>query len=118
MDEAIARMRERAERVGQEKYIFGDGSDYRKPFSGWGKRSAALAKAIGPSERWTLHDTRRTVATRLQEWTDPLTIEDLLGHTTGVRGGMAGVYNRAETLGRQRPALREWAILLAGLTKS
>ena len=119
MDEAIAPiLEERAGRVGQEKYIFGDGSDYRKPFSGWGKRFAALAKAVGSSERWTLHDIRRTVATRLQAWTDPLTIEDLLGHMTGLRGGMAGVYNRAETLGRQRPALREWAILLTNLKNS
>ena len=119
MDEAIAPMlQERADRVGREKYIFGDGSDYRKPFSGWGKRFAALAKAVGSGERWTLHDIRRTVATRLQAWTDPLTIEDLLGHTTGMRGGMAGVYNRAETLARQRPALREWSVLLGTLEDS
>ncbi len=37
---------------------------------------------------WTLHDIRRTVATRLYEvGTDVLTVEDLLGHTTGVRAG-------------------------------
>jgi integrase len=116
MDEAIAPMlQERAERVGEQRYIFGDGSDYRKPFSGWGKRFAALAKMVGANERWTLHDIRRSVATRLQEWTDPLTIEDLLGHMTGARAGMAGVYNRAQTLERQRPALRSWAIKLAAL---
>ena len=70
---------------------------------------------VGAGERWTLHDIRRSVATRLQAGTDPLTIEDLLGHMTGVRAGMAGVYNRAETLERQRPALRSWAIKLAAL---
>ena len=117
MDEAIAPMlRERAERVGREDYIFGDGSDYRRPFSGWGKRVAAVVKAMPEGEAWTLHDIRRTVATRLYEvGTDVLTVEDLLGHTTGARRGVAGTYNRAQTLERQRPALRAWAAKLAAL---
>jgi integrase len=120
LDEAIATMlAERAERVGQEQYIFGDGSDFRRPFTGWGKRVAALVKAMPKGERWTLHDIRRTVATRLYSaGVDPLVIEDLLGHTTGVRSGVKGVYNRAETLARQRPALRQWAIKLAALKES
>jgi integrase len=115
MDEAIAPMlRERAERVGREDYIFGDGSDYRRPFSGWGKRVAALVRAMPVGEPWILHDIRRTVATRLYEaGTDVLTVEDLLGHTTGARRGVAGTYNRAQTLERQRPALRAWASKLA-----
>jgi integrase len=115
MDDAIAAMlRERAERVGREDYIFGDGSDYRRPFSGWGKRVAALVRVMPVGEPWTLHDIRRTVATRLYEaGTDVLTVEDLLGHTSGARRGVAGTYNRAETLERQRPALRAWAAKLA-----
>jgi integrase len=117
MDEAIIpALRERAERVGREDYIFGDGSDYRRPFSGWGKRVAALVKAMPEGEPWVLHDIRRTVATRLYEaGTDVLTVEDLLGHTTGARRGVAGTYNRAQTLERQRPALRAWAAKLAAL---
>jgi integrase len=117
MDEAIAPMlREREERVGGEDYIFGDGSDYRRPFTGWGRRVAALVKVMPEGEPWTLHDIRRTVATRLYEaGTDVLSVEDLLGHTTGVRSGVRGVYNRAETIERQRPALRAWAAKLAAL---
>jgi integrase len=117
MDEAIIpALRERAERVGREDYIFGDGSDYRRPFSGWGKRVAALVKAMPEGGPWVLHDIRRTVATRLYEaGTDVLTVEDLLGHTTGARRGVAGTYNRAQTLERQRPALRAWAAKLAAL---
>jgi integrase len=117
MDEAIAPMlRERASRVDRDGYIFGDGSDYKRPFSGWGKRVAVLVKAMPEGESWTLHDIRRTVGTRLYEaGTDVLTVEDLLGHTTGVRRGVAGTYNRAETLERQRPALRAWAVKLATL---
>ena len=65
---------------------------------------------------WTLHDIRRTVATRLHDaGVDPLVIEDLLGHLSGVRGGMAGVYNRSVTLAKQREALNDWAGKLAVL---
>jgi integrase len=118
MDEAIAPMLgERASRVGHTGFIFGDGSDFKRPFSGWGKRTAALVKTTPAGERWTLHDIRRTVATRLYSMkiADPLTIEDLLGHLTGIRAGVRGTYNRSETLEHQRPALRAWAAKLAAL---
>jgi integrase len=73
-----------------------------------------LVRAMPVGEPWILHDIRRTVATRLYEaGTDVLTVEDLLGHTTGARRGVAGTYNRAQTLERQRPALRAWASKLA-----
>jgi integrase len=117
MDPAIAPMlQERAERVGEQRYLFGDGSDYRKPFSGWGKRFAALAKIVGANERWTLHDIRRSCATGMHDaGVDALVIDDLLGHT---RLGVRGTYNRSQTLERQRPALRSWAIKLAVLANS
>jgi integrase len=120
IDEAIEPMlRERASRVDREGYVFGDGSDYRRPFSGWGKRVAALVKVMPEGEPWTLHDIRRTVATRLYEaGIDVLTVEDLLGHTTGVRSGVAGTYNRAQTLERQRRALRCWAAQLAAFVET
>ena len=109
-------LRERAQGVARDGYIFGDGSNFEKPFSGFGKRFAALAAAMPEGEPWTLHDIRRTVATRLHEaGTDALTVEDLLGHLTGVRSGVAGVYNRASTLERQREALEAWSAKLAAL---
>jgi hypothetical protein len=46
---------------------------------------------------------------------DALVIDDLLGHT---RLGVRGTYNRSQTLERQRPALRSWAIKLAVLANS
>jgi integrase len=117
MDVAIAPMlRERARGLHREGFVFGEGSDFRRPFSGWGKRVAALVAAMPPGEPWTLHDLRRTVATRLHEMgVDTLTIEDLLGHLTGVRSGVAGIYNRAATLPRQREALSAWSAKLASL---
>jgi integrase len=109
-------LEERANRVGREQYVFGDGSDFRRPLSGWGRRTVSLFKAVSANEHWTLHDVRRTVATRLYEaGADALVVEDLLGHLSGIRAGIRGTYNRAQTLERQRPALRMWAEKLAAL---
>lgn len=97
-----------------EGYIFGDGSGFRSPFSGWGKCTDRLRTAMPEGEPWTLHDIRRTVATRLHDaGVDTLVIEDLLGHLSGVRRGVAGVYNRAETLAKQHAALSAWVSTLA-----
>jgi integrase len=115
----IPLLRERAQGVARDGYIFGDGSDFERPFSGFGKRFAALAVGMPEGEPWTLHDIRRTVATRLHEaGTDALTVEDLLGHLTGVRSGVAGVYNRASTLERQREALEAWSAKLEALSSA
>ena len=46
----------------------------------------------------------------------PLVVEDLLGHLTGVRKGVAGVYNQAETVEDQRLALDAWGAQLAALS--
>ena len=114
IDAIAAMLAERAEGQRDEAYIFGDGSGFRAPFSGWGKATDRLRAVAGTD--WTLHDIRRTVATRLYEvGVDSLVIEDLLGHTTGVRGGVAGVYNRSVTLTKQREALSAWAAKLTTL---
>ena len=120
MADALAPMlRERARGVARDGYVFGDGSNFERPFSGFGKRFAALAAAMPEGEPWTLHDIRRTVATRLHEaGTDALTVEDLLGHLTGVRSGVAGVYNRSLTLTRQRMALEAWSKKLEALASA
>jgi integrase len=60
MDESIMPMlEERAGRVRQTDFIFGDASDYRKPFSGWGRRTAALVKAVAAGEHWTAHEHQK-----------------------------------------------------------
>jgi integrase len=118
MDEAIADMlRQRALGLGPDGYVFGEGSGFERPFSGFSKAFARLwTKMPAARGRWTLHDLRRTVATRLhQSGVDALVIEDLLGHLTGVRGGVAGVYNAATTLDRQRHALADWNVTLVAL---
>jgi integrase len=117
MDAAIAAMlKGRAEGLAADAYIFGEGSGFKSPFQGWHKPTERLRADMAASD-WTLHDIRRTVATRLHmAKVHPLTIEDLLGHKTGVRAGMAGVYNVAVTLEDQRLAVADWAAKLASLT--
>jgi len=115
MPGAIAPMLEaRADSLKREDYIFGNGSGFASPFSGW-KAINRLRETLPDGDRWTLHDIRRTVGTRLHDaGVDSLVIEDLLGHIV-IRRGVAGIYNRSVTLAKQREALRAWADRLAPL---
>jgi integrase len=100
-----------------DAYIFGEGSLFRAPLQGWDKQTTRLRAAMPAGDRWTLHDIRRTVATRMHKAkVHPLVVEDLLGHLTGIRKGVAGVYNQAETVEDQRLALDDWGAKLAALT--
>jgi integrase len=117
MVEAIAPMLvARANGLPRDGYIFGEATLFRSPFQGWHKPTERL-RAIMAAGDWTLHDIRRTVATRMHKAkVHPLVVEDLLGHLTGIRKGVAGVYNQAETVEDQRLALADWAAKLASLT--
>jgi integrase len=79
-------------------------------FSGWSKSKAQLdhklAKAGVKMTRWTLHDLRRTLSTRLHDaGIEPLVIEALLAHK---QQGIAAVYNRASFREAKRSALTRW----------
>jgi integrase len=79
-----------------------------RPFAGWSKAKSLLDNVSGVSG-WTLHDIRRTVATRLAEMgVAPHVIERLLNHTTGQISGVAAIYNRARYLDEMRQALELW----------
>ena len=116
MAEAIAPiLKARADGLPREAFVFGEGSNFAAPFVGWDRPLDRLRAAMPEGEHWTMHDIRRTVATRMHKAkVHPLVIEDLLGHV-GVRSGVAGVYNAAETLDDQRLALSDWADTLAAL---
>jgi integrase len=116
MVDAIAPiLKARADGLPREAYIFGEGSNFTVPFAGWDRPVIRLREAMPEGEHWTLHDIRRSVATRLYEADiDALVIEDLLGHI-GVRRGVAGVYNRSVTFAKQGKALDDWAVRLASL---
>jgi integrase len=87
-------------------FVFGEG---KGGFSGWSKAKAALDEACGV-EGWTLHDLRRTAATRMADvGVLPHVIEAVLNHVSGHRAGVAGIYNRSTYATEKRAALELWA---------
>ena len=65
---------------------------------------------------WRIHDLRRTVATGLQKLGVNLqTIEAVLGHTSGSRSGVVGVYQRHSFDAEKRAALDAWGAHVASL---
>jgi integrase len=77
------------------------------PFSGWSKAKAALDRRLGGRVApWTLHDLRRTFATRMAELgVQPHVIERILNHSSGQISGIAATYNRATYLKEMREAV-------------
>lgn len=86
--------------------MFGDRSE--AGFSVWNYRKIALDAASGVNG-WTLHDIRRTVATRMADiGIAPHIIEQILNHQSGHRAGVAGIYNRSSYVREVRAALALW----------
>jgi integrase len=97
--------------VGRE-LVFGSGAS---GYSGWSKSKDALDEACGVTD-WTLHDLRRTGATRLADPVDdgglgvqPHIIEAIMNHVSGHKAGVAGIYNRRTYAAEKRDALNRWA---------
>jgi integrase len=102
---AILRARDRSERP----LVFGTGHG---GFSGWSHSKARLdAKLVetGPWVPWVIHDLRRAAATHMNEiGVAPHIVEAVLGHVSGSRGGIAGVYNLAAYEPGKRAAMLRW----------
>lgn len=93
------------------RYVFGRGDS---GFGGWNwskqQLDARIAKTDAPLAPWTLHDLRRTAATRMAELgVQPHIIEAVLNHASGHKSGVAGIYNRATYDKEKREALNLWA---------
>jgi integrase len=88
------------------------------PFSGWSKSKAELDAKSGVTG-WRLHDIRRTVATGLQRLGVRLEVtEAILGHVSGSRAGIVGIYQRHEWADEKRVALNAWADHVSGLLRA
>jgi integrase len=93
-------------------FVFGQRG--QAPFANVGHAKARLdrmiAKARGePIPGWRLHDIRRTVATGLQRLRTRLeVIEAVLGHLSGSRAGIVGVYQRHRFEEEAQAALTAW----------
>ena len=94
----------------EREFVFdgkGDG-----PFSGFSRCKAVLDARIaelGRLEPWLLHDLRRSAATGMAEiGIQPHVIEAVLNHVSGHKGGIAGIYNRAQYSAEKAQALARW----------
>jgi hypothetical protein len=82
---------------------------------GWSKAKRLLGSAAAeihgsPLAPWRLHDIRRTTATGLQRLGVGLqVVESVLGHVSGSRAGIVGVYQRHQFEAEKRHALEAWA---------
>jgi integrase len=100
--------------------VFGFGAG---GFSGWGKSKERLDKAIAdrlgkPLPHWTVHDLRRTAATRMVDLGEgPHVVEAVLNHVSGHRAGVAGIYNRSLYKAEKAQALSKWATHVLAIAK-
>jgi integrase len=87
--------------------VFGKGEG---GYSGWSRSKEALDVAADLKQPWTLHDLRRTAATRMADLgVQPHVIEAILNHVSGHKAGVAGIYNRSTYAAEKRAALDLWA---------
>jgi integrase len=94
-------------------HLFGE-----KGFTSWGGSKAALDKRLGAKVKpWTIHDLRRTAATRMADiGIAPHVVEEVLNHQSGHRGGIAGVYNHSRYEREVRAAVALWADHVRSIT--
>jgi integrase len=77
-------------------------------YTNWTLPKPVLDERTGVVD-WTIHDIRRTVATRMNDiGIAPHIVEQILNHQSGSRRGVAGVYNRSPYEREVRAALAQW----------
>jgi integrase len=86
------------------------------PVSGWSKAKSLLDRQLAelnggrPLPPWRFHDIRRTVATAMQRLGVGLqVVEAVLGHVSGSRAGVVGIYQRHGFRQEKRAALNLWS---------
>ncbi|CAK8737402.1 hypothetical protein SODG_001125 [Sodalis praecaptivus] len=73
-------------------------------------------KKLNHNSQWTVHDLRRTFATKLNDiGVAPHVVEQLLGHAMP---GVMGIYNRSQYLPEKLDALNRWMDRLDILAKN
>jgi integrase len=96
------------------EYLFGA----EKPPAGWSQARNRIDRIAKIEPRWTIHDLRRTFATGLQRLGTPLQVtEACLGHTSGSRAGIIGVYQRHDYAPEKRQAVEAWGGRVAALVE-
>ena len=87
--------------------LFGSGYG---AFSGWSKAKVQLDARLGPKVApWRIHDLRRSAATGMAKLgVLPHVVEAVLNHLSGMKAGVAGIYNKATYRDEKREALKLW----------
>lgn len=81
----------------------------KTPISGMSKVKKTIQNNI-ELEHWTIHDIRRSVATRMAELkVPPHIIEKIINHASGIISGVARIYNQFGYDDEKREALQLWA---------
>lgn len=107
-------------------FVFPARGKPQQPYTGYSKGKRELDAAANEARReaaidkgepaediedldWTLHDLRRTAATRMAELGIlPHVVERVLNHVSGTFGRVAGIYNRFQYVDEMRDALTTW----------
>ncbi len=90
----------------ERKQVFGSGQG---GYGGWSKSKEDLDGKCKVKD-WTLHDLRRTAATRMADiGIQPHVIEAVINHVSGHKAGVAGIYNRSTYEPEKKAALDTWA---------
>ena len=105
---------QRVPRIANSERVFT--TNGKTSVSGWSRAKRKLDE-LSKVKDWRIHDLRRTVATGLQRLGVNLqTIEAVLGHTSGSRSGVVGVYQRHSFDAEKRAALDAWGAHVLALT--
>lgn len=83
------------------------------PVKGFSKAKKKIDKESGIAG-WTFHDLRRSLATHATEslGVNPVVVDKILNHSSGVVRGVAAVYQRGSYLTERRRALEVWGEFL------
>ncbi|MDC0433106.1 tyrosine-type recombinase/integrase [bacterium] len=105
---AIVNQQNNAEAI----YVFSTDAEHKTHVQSYSKIKKQLDALSGVCD-WTLHDIRRTVATKLAEQgTDERIIKRILNHTDN---SVTSIYNRHSYIKERRQALQAWGDWLSAL---
>jgi integrase len=102
---AALRLLQSVPRFASSDYVFGSS----KPAAGNWAYAKRRLDAIAQIAPWRIHDLRRTTATGLERLGTPLQVtEAILGHVSGSKSGIVGIYQRHSFAAEKRAALEKW----------
>lgn len=106
---------EQVPRIGNSDFVFT--ASGKAHISAWSTAKGRL-DALAPIAPWRVHDLRRTAATGMQKLGVGLqVVEAILGHVSGSRGGIIGVYQRHTYDAEKRAALEAWGANVMALVE-